>query len=209
MAALRSRLHDRSPSPKTTIVPAGFEPVDGRLRLDEAALRSLPGRRLYCTGLVEFEAEVEAEALEDALDGLRTTRLLIAPAHLEGVLAARCDLLKTKAVFYEGELWHIEDKAELLPSRFEWLDGKATLLVRGDLRIAADIDPQVLADRLHRVHNLGRVVCTPEQIGALQARLGLDEGQLKARDPADRGKGGSEGGKGEKDGIHNVGYLRL
>lgn len=208
LAALRSRLHDRSPSPKTTIVPAGFEPVDGRLRLDQAALGSLPGRRLYCTGLVEFDSEVEAAPLEDALDALQTTRLLIAPAHLEGSLAARCDLLQTKAVFYEEELWHIEDKAELLPSRFEWLEGKATLLVRGDLRIAADIDPQVLADRLHKVHNLGRIVCTPEQIGALQARLGLDEGQLKARAAADRGKGGPEG-RGGKDGIQNVGYLRL
>ena len=143
------------------------------------------------------------------MDALQTTRLLIAPAHLEGVLAARCDLLQTKAVFYEGELWHIEDKAELLPSRFEWLDGKATLLVRGDLRIAADIDPRVLADRLHKLHNLGRIVCTPEQIGALQARLGMDEGQLKARAAGDRGKGGPEGAKAGKDGIHNVGYLRL
>ena len=209
MAALRSRLHDRSPSPKATIVPAGFEPVDGRLRLDQAALRSLPGRRLYCTGLVEVDAEVEAAALEDALEALQVRRLLIAPAHLEGVLAGRCDLLQTKAVFYEGELWHIEDKAELLPSRFEWLDGKATLLVRGDLRIAADIDPRVLADRLHKLHNLGRIVCTPEQIGALQARLGMDEGQLKARAAGDRGKGGPTGGQGGKDGIHNVGYLRL
>ena len=206
LAALRSRLHDRSPSPKTTTVPAGYEPVKGRLRLDQAALRSLPGRRLYCTGLVEIGPDVEAEALQEAVEALQTTRLLVAPAHLEGVLAACCDLLKTKSVFYEGELWHIEDKAELLPSRFEWLDGKATLLVRGDLRVAADIDPQVLADRLHKVHNLGRIVCTPEQMGALQARLGLDEGQLKARAAADRAKGRPEG---KGDGIHNVGYLRL
>ncbi len=211
LAALRSRLHGRSPSPRTTAVPAGFEAVEGRLRLDMAALGSLPGRRLYCTGLVEVEAEVEAEALEEAVDALQATRLLVAPAHLEGALAARCNLLQTKAVFYEGELWHIEDesedKAELLPSRFEWLDGKATLLVRGDLRIAADIDPRVLADRLHKVHNLGRIVCTPEQMGAVQARLGLDEGQLKARAAGDRAKGPEA--KGGKDGIQNVGYLRL
>ena len=79
--------------------------------------------------------------------------------------------------------------------------------MRGDLRIAADIDPRVLADRLHKVHNLGRIVCTPEQMGALQARLGLDEGQLKARAAGDRAKGPE--GKGGQDGIHNVGYLRL
>ena len=211
LPALRSRLHDRSPSPKTTAVPAGFEAVDGRLRLDKAALGSLPGRRLYCTGLVEIDSEVEAAALEEAVEALQATRLLIAPAHLEGVLAACCDLLKTKAVFYEGELWHIEDKDELLASRFEWLEGKATLLVRGDLRIAADIDPRVLADRLHKVHNLGRIVCTPEQMGALQARMGMDEGQWKARAGADRAKGRPEGGKParEREGIDNVGYLRL
>ena len=65
LAVLRSRLHARSPSPRTTAVPAGFEAVEGRLRLDMAALGSLPGRRLYCTGLVEVAAEVEAGALEE------------------------------------------------------------------------------------------------------------------------------------------------
>ena len=206
LAALRSRLHDRTPSPRTSAVPAGFEAVEGRLRLDMRTLESLPGRSLYCTGLVEVDAEVEAAALEQAIDSLQVTRLLIAPAHLEGALAARCDLLQTKAVFYEGELWHIEDKDELLASRFEWLEGKATLLVRGDLRIAADIDPRVLADRLHKVHNLDRIVSTPEQMGALQARMGMNEGQLKAR-----AGGKPSGGKpaGEKPDSGNVGYLRL
>ena len=211
LAALRSRLHGRSPSPRTRAVPAGFEPVERRLRLDKAALGSVSGRRLYCTGLVEVDAEVEAAALEEAIDALQATRLLIAPAHLEGALAARCNLLQTKAVLYEGELWHIEEKSEdrdeLTASRFEWLEGKATLLVRGDLRIAADIDPRVLAERLHKVHNLGRIVCAPEQMGALQARMGMNEGQLKARAPADRAKG--EEPAREKEGIDNVGYLRL
>lgn len=201
LVALRARLHERSPSPSTSVVPAGFEPVERRLRLDAATLGSLPSRKLYCTGVVEVAPEVEAQALEAAFDALRVTRLLIAPAALKSALTARCDMLSTKAVFYEGELWHIEDDAQLPASRFDYLQGQATLLVRGDLTIGADVEPQVLAERLHKVHNLGSITCTPAQMGAVQARLGLSEGELvDATRPAQPS---------DEDHIGNAGSLRL
>ena len=66
------------------------------------------------------------------------------------------------------------------------------------LTIGADIDPRVLADRLSKVHNLGEIRCTPDQMGAVQARLGINEGELVDSTQAEAADAGS-----------NIGYLTL
>jgi hypothetical protein len=82
-------------------------------------------------------------------------------------------------VFYEGELWLVDDERELKASRFDYLEGKATLVVTGEATLEGAIDPKVLADRLAKVHNLGLIRCTPEQMAAIEASLGMRDGDLK------------------------------
>ena len=157
------------------------------------------GQALGNVGILDIR-----EATEEALSGIGARRHRQAPPAPE-----RCNLLQARAVFYEGELWHIEEESEgkdELPSRFEWLDGKATLLCAETCGSQPTSIPGSSPTACTR-SNLGRIVCTPEQMGALQARLGLDEGQLRARAAGDRAKGPEA--KGERDGIQNVGYLRL
>jgi len=190
---------------KFDAIPAGFEPMDGHLVLDAFALGNLPGKKLYCTGGVQIGADVESDALDQTLEALQIANLLICPIALRETIAAKCDVLKTKSIFYEGELLLVDDPTELIPSRFDYLEGKATLVVRDLLTISPDVDPKLLADRLHKVHNMEAIRCTPEQMGALQARMGLNEGVLidttakeeKKEEPKDENK------------IGNVGHLKL
>jgi hypothetical protein len=114
-------------------------------------------------------------------------------------VAQKCNLLETQAIFYQGELWLIENELSLSASRFDYLAGKATLVVRGELAVAPEIDPKILADRLDKVHNFGEIICTPEQAAAFQARLGINEGEFV--DSAE--------GVGDEEGIGNIGYLKL
>ena len=86
-------------TPSISSIPLGFEPVKSPLTLDDTTLTSLPSRKLYCNGLVLVAADTDAQVLDAALDGLRATRLLIAPADLKGVLAPKCNLLETKSHF--------------------------------------------------------------------------------------------------------------
>lgn len=83
--------------------------------------------------------------------------------------------------------------------------GNATLVVAGLLTVAPDVEPCLLFDRLSRVHNVGEIVCTQEQMGALQARLGLDEGQFRTPE----GKDKEEEEESAPGAIGNVGYLKL
>jgi hypothetical protein len=184
---------------RTTIIPAGFEFVDRPLTLGNILLESLPGRKLYCTDRVQIEPDVDASLLDENVGALISEDIIICPVGLRHVIAQKCNLLESKVIFYEGELWMVDDETDLRASRFDYLEGRATLVVYGELTIDAEIDPRTLAERLAKVHNMGEIRCTPEQMGAIQARLGTSDGEL-----VDAAQAETAG-----DGMGNVGHLAL
>ncbi|MBI2950793.1 hypothetical protein HYY27_01795, partial [bacterium] len=153
---------------------------------------------------VQIDPGVDPAALDSGIEALIIKDLLICPAALKAVVAPKCNLIETKAIFYEGALWLVEDERTLLPAEFDYLEGRATLVVCGELTVASEIDPKLLADRLAKVHNLGQIKCTPAQMGAVRARLGMSEGKL-----TDSTKVEAELDDEGEDRIGNAGYLKL
>jgi hypothetical protein len=200
--AIQARLVTGSGEVKA--IPAGFELVQRPLVLDGALLESLPARKLYCTERVQVEGDVTSSALDKHLDGLASEETILCPAALRDVLSQKCNLLENRVVFYEGELWLVDDARDLKASRFDYLKGKATLVVTGELRVDPEIDPKVLANRLAKVHNLGTIWCTPEQMGAIETRLGLCDGRLMDSTPREEVEE-----PGAEHQIGNVNYLAL
>jgi hypothetical protein len=176
--AIQARLINGSR--KMTVIPAGFALVENPLILDDTVLATLPKPKLFCLERVEVDAETSPDVLEERLAQLVVKDWLLCPAALKAQMSHKCNLLETQAIFYEGELWLVDGAEQLSASRFEYLTGKATLVVTGALVIDPDVEPKVLADRLAKVHNLGSIKCTPEQKGAIEARLGFKEGMLGA-----------------------------
>jgi hypothetical protein len=198
---LLARLNNKSVAARITIIPAGFEWVTQPLDLDAAMLEVLPGQKLYCLDRLLIGDDVEAEALDGALDTLIIKDLLICPASLKRAMARKCNLLETKAIFYTGELWLVDGDLTLAAARFDFLADEATLVNFGDLTLAADVEPKTLADRLARVHNFGDIFGTAQQNAALQARLGINEGDLL--------ESGAFGSEDSPNRIGNVGHLKL
>jgi hypothetical protein len=180
---LLARLERKSGADGVTVVPAGYEMVERALVLSPALLEALPARKLYCTEVVRVEEDVTAEALDKSLEALVVKEMLICPAALQSVMATKLDILETEAIFYEGKLWLVDGEATLSTARLGYLEGKTTLVVTGKLEIEPDIPPKTLVDRLVKVHNLGRIVGSAEQVAALEFRLGINEGGLKAVSP--------------------------
>jgi hypothetical protein len=163
---------------KVTVIPAGFTLVTKPLVLDDAMLETLPAAKLFCLDRVVVSAGTSPELLEERLERMVVKDVLICPSELKGLMARRCNLLETQALFYDGELWLVGGAEHLSASRFEYLSGQATLVVTGALKVDPEIEPKVLAERLAKVHNLGAIHCSQAQEGALRARMGVNEGVL-------------------------------
>ena len=175
-ALLKGRLVAGSGQVK--VIPAGFEWVEKPLTLNEILLGSLKTRKLYCKERVTIDPEISAAALDETLEALACEDFILCPAALKGSLAKKCDLLKNRVIFYEGTLWLVDGEQVLQASTFEALEGKMTLVVTGELTLSAEIDAKALAGGLAKVHNLGEIHCMPQQMGVIQARLGMQEGEL-------------------------------
>lgn len=176
LAALRSRLEGIEPRVK--IIPAGYELFERPLELDAAALASLPVKKLFCKEWVAIKPDVTPEAYTQAVAGLISEERVYYPAALKNAVLQTCDWRKSPLTMYHGDLWLVDDDRELPAAAFDGLMGKVTLVVMGSLSLAADIVPANLSEKVDKVHNLGEISGTPEQLAALQPLLGLREGDL-------------------------------
>ncbi|MDQ1329060.1 MAG: hypothetical protein QG641_2349 [Candidatus Poribacteria bacterium] len=206
---LFARLESKTGAPKMTIFPAGFELVEKPLLLNADLLESLSTRKLYCTDRVQIDRDVDAAMLDNSIESFIANDMVLCPVALKKVLSQKCDLLKTQVVFYECELLLVEDEYTLLASSFDYMADKVTLVILGMLTISPDIEPKVLFDRLSKVHNLGIIRCTPEQMVVTQAKLGLKDGVLEDSTEIEEDKDTIEEKTEEERDIGNIGHLSL
>ena len=174
-------------------------------------LEALPTRKLYCTEVVRVEEDVPAELLDKSIEALIVKEMLICPAALQGVMAKKLDILETEAIFYEGTLWLVDGNVSLSAARLGYLDpeGKTTLIVTGKLKIEPDIAPKGLVERLCKVHNLGRIAGSAEQIAALEFLLGISEGNLKVVSPEKSPEEPKKEKPKDRNEVHNIVNLKL
>jgi hypothetical protein len=199
--ALLGRQDGRGGTSKVTLIPEGHEVISSSIVIDEGTLGSLSGKKVYCTGSVRIEPGVSASSLDDALDTLVIKGNLIGPAAVKEVISRKCNTLEIATIFYEGELWLEENTSTITSSRFEYLDGQATLVVEGKVTIDPSVEPQTLVSRLAKVHNRGKIECAPEQMGAIQSRLGIKQGKLSVIQEKVE--------KEDENVTENVGWLKL
>jgi len=161
-----------------TLIPAGHRLVEGALTLDELTLQTLENEKLFCMGDVVIDSDVDSQALDRAVSKLGTLGVILCPSTLKEVLKTKCDMLDNRVVLYEGTLWYVDDDRQLLPDQFDYIDGLMTIVVRGELTIASDVTPETILKRIHKIHNLGDISCQPEHVPAIEARLGIREGDV-------------------------------
>jgi len=174
--ALQAQLVDGSG--RLTIIPTGYKVVEKPLWLDQLLLESLSSSKLYCTENVFVDSAVDAATLDKHLEALVCRGTVVSPTTLSGVVTQKCDPLENELLFYEGELWRIEDDETLTAARFDHLESTATLYVSGDLDLDPGLSPDLITKRLSKIHNRGTIRCTSDQMGAVQAKLGLQDGSV-------------------------------
>jgi hypothetical protein len=168
----------RAPSQRIKVIPSGFDLVERPLEITNSSLMNQTNQKIYCTQWVRIDDSVTPEALEAGLAALHADEVVYCPLILKDVITKKMDWQKTRIQFYTGKLWFIDDDRELPAYAFDQLEGAATLVVLGQLTVDPDIEPATLLEKLDKVHNLGRIVCTPDQMEAFHGLLGLNEGEL-------------------------------
>lgn len=161
-----------------TVVPTGHRLVEGALTLDELTLQTLENERLFCMGDIIIENDVDSKALDRAVAKIESMGAILCPARLKDVLKTKCDMLDNRVILYEGALWYVDDDRQLLPDQFDYIDGPMTMVVRGDLKISADVSSQSILDRVAKIHNMGEIECQSAHVPAIEARLGIREGDV-------------------------------
>jgi hypothetical protein len=175
--ALLAKLYKSSGNFET--IPTGYVWVEKSLVLDGDSLDYLPGKQLFCKELVRIAMDVDAAALDRQVDSLIAKDLLLSPAALKPVVAKKCRLFDTKAIFYTDELWLVQDEQTWQAWRFDNLQGTASLVVTGELTIDPTIPPAVLSERISKIHNFGLIRCALEQRAAIEVRLTTREGEIE------------------------------
>ncbi len=163
---------------KMTVTPIEYVLVERPILLDQKMLETLPSKKLHCTDRVQIGPGVDAKILDRNLESIIATELILCPAELMEVLYKKCKWHETRVADYTGEFWIIDDIRELPVLGLQALEGTATLIVFGELTLDPAIDPQMLVEKLYKVHNMGVIVCTPEQKIALKSLLGLHSGEI-------------------------------
>ncbi|MCY3554301.1 MAG: hypothetical protein OXH56_03170 [Gemmatimonadetes bacterium] len=179
LSTLGSRFDPGADTPKIWGIPEGFEIVEHELILNSSNMQTWKARSIFATENVTIHEDVDRDTLEKALNGLICTGMVLCPDDLSEVLSKKCDTLKTNVVFYDGALWVVNSTVTLQKSRFDFLDGTASLCNTGVITVAEDVDAQVLYDHLAGVYNWGVISCNPDQNGAVEARIVVNEGVVE------------------------------
>jgi len=167
------------------VIPAQHRLIEGILSLDELSIQSLDGARLFCLSDVLISNDVEATLLERALTRIESLGVIVCPAKLKDVLKSTCDMLGNRVILYEHNLWYVDNDRQLLPEQFDYVEGAMTIVNRGDLEITEDVSAQMLMEKIDKIHNLGDITCGADQISAIEARLGIRDGDINARKPSE------------------------
>jgi len=201
-AVIQRFLHKDTPN--ITTIPTGHDWIEKPVVLDSLTLSRQKGRKLYCSEKVQIDPDVTPAVLDEGLAALVSEDMVLCPLGLKDTLMKKCDLLKTRVIFYEGTLWLVENEEKLYKSFLEAVDGKLTLMVTGSLTIEPEVEAKKLAEKVAKIHNLGAIFCRPEHMGIIQLRLGLKEGAVLDSTPH-----AEEPAKSEETGIGNANYLAL
>jgi hypothetical protein len=172
---LKSKL---APGCDMIVIPTAHRLIEGTLTLDPMTLQSVDSESFFGMGDIFISKDTEAEMLDHGVASMKCLGVIVCPSRLKDVLKTKCDMLGNRVVLYDGALWYVDDDRELLPEQFEYIEEPMTIVNRADLTIGSSVPPQTILDRIHKIHNLGDIICQPEHIPAIEARLGLREGDV-------------------------------
>ncbi len=177
VAELRKLMKDQSKEIRT--LPAGFQLIEEPLTITNYYLENMKSSKLYCREWVNIESSVDPKLLKQKLEKLISNEQIVCPVALKSIMSEKTDWTKSDIIFYEGELWLIDGDRTLQQNALAVAKGKATLVVLGQLTFSEDVELSSFNKIVDKIHNYGNIRCLPEHMQAINAKLGMNEGNIE------------------------------
>jgi hypothetical protein len=127
---------------------------------------------------VLIDSTVEPKLLKQNLERLVSNEQIFCPIGCKDALSEKVDWTRSDVIFYQGDLWLIDNSRTLQTASLEPVKGKITLVVEGQLTLSRELDPTLFGKVVDKIHNLGAIRCPTELMQALKAKMGISEGDI-------------------------------
>ncbi|TFE00605.1 hypothetical protein [Jeotgalibacillus salarius] len=167
---------------KSVKIPEGFTLLTSSQSYSARTLRRLNGAKLMTTNPIYFEKDVSRELLEQAIDQIQTTSIVVVDEDLEDLLYEKTNI-EAEILSYEGQYVVIENEEKWDTEEYAFYDKPVTLIVAGKLIFEEDLSATELKTTIKNIDLLGTIVTeTPEIKGIIKSLLRLNDGSVESAD---------------------------
>jgi len=188
-------------APKREIVPQGCIFIEDELVVDSISIKKFHNARLYTDMTIVFRDDVRPEMLQTRIDSIRTSAPIVCREELREPIVNICEGYSPSVLYYSGKHIIVEDEYEIDSSELEFSDSRISIMVMGELRVAADLTPAMILEKIEFIDNYGEITANPKQIGALKNRLRTNKGEITNTEKAETAD--------DNVSLSNAGYLKL
>jgi len=165
------------------VIPADYELIESQLRLNSRSVRRFKNKKIMTKRPIVIDADVSREVLTNAFSKIHSSSFIVCHETVEDIIYELCTLLDTEVLAYENTFILIEDEEEWSNDQLLALNKPSNFIVRGELTLNEDIDPEVLQEKITAIDLMGEMIVSNKKIkGSLQNLLRLNDGSITDKD---------------------------
>lgn len=200
--AMLYRKMDSAPNGVIDVIPAGYRILKKALRINSRSIKSFREEKLMTRKPVIFEADVQREALENAISRIDSKSFIVCSEDIEDLIYEKLERLETEVLSFANDFILIEGEQLWSNSQFAALERPVNLIVDGTLQIGGDADAEMIRDKVEALDVFGEVeVASAEVKGALQEKVRASAGRILLRE--------EKQAESKPQGSNNIGELSL
>ncbi len=181
------------------VIPDNCELISGNTIFDTVDLMRRNGDKIYSTGTIIFEHDVDVEALRKGISDILGAKVIYSPKHLLDTLILLVDN-SIKVITYDGKLLINSGERTITETELKFSEESYHILNKGQMIIDDAISAETLHEKISVIDNYGEIIVGKELFGLIQMKLKINKGTVE-----DNSK--EKELKDDTDVISNMGYL--
>lgn len=186
---------------KREIIPQNAIFIEEELVVDSVSIKKFDGARICTEMTITFRDDVRPETLRAHIKSIKTGGAIVCREELREAVAAICEGYSASILYYSGRHIVVEDEYELDPAELEFSEKRLSIMVMGELCVAAGLKPELILEKIEFIDNFGEITADSRQIGAIKNRLRTNKGEIINGEKAESSD--------DEACLSNAGYLKL